>query len=263
MGQSAVAHRQTLHAQGFFTRAALHRSFFKMSISNAKPVRRGKAQAKKWYPEPGQVRGRVKELNRFFTSLFPDQEMPNNSLGRKWARVMMQTKRLYPSPNNHLWLKSWCPWMPEEERSRMLRLKGYWHNGEELGQRFEVGNEMRNEIGFWSVRPNDVEWADVQAQKRQRDYIEKQAKRHANGVELRRKGAAEPWKALRMSKATYYRKKLHLTAHPVGGADSQVSGETPESATDGILRKRCRRQFRAMPLARMRLRNRSGGYEHA
>ena len=75
--------------------------------------KRGKTQAKSWYPEPALVRKRVGEMNRAFESSFPEQRLPNNGLGRKWAKYMVRTKRLYPGPLDRLWLKSWCPWMTE------------------------------------------------------------------------------------------------------------------------------------------------------
>jgi hypothetical protein len=180
--------------------------------------KRKKAQAKSWYPEPAQVRARIAELNRFFESCFPDRELPNNRLGRKWAQYMMRTKRLYLSPRDHLWLENWCPWMIQSERDRILGLKGHWYTGDSLGENLEVENDIRKQLGLWSIRPTDVEWTIVQKERRERQKVKLQEKRRANGVKPRRKGASEPWKALGMSKATYYRKKLHLTA-----------GETPES----------------------------------
>jgi hypothetical protein len=50
--------------------------------------------------------------------------------GRKWARYMIRTKRLYPGPLDYLWLKSWCPWMTESER------RDSWPQGSQVHERF-------------------------------------------------------------------------------------------------------------------------------
>jgi hypothetical protein len=193
--------------------------------------KRGKAQAKSWYPEPALVRKRVAEMTRAYMSFFPQRQLPNNSLGRKWARYMIRTKRLYPGPHDYLWLKSWCPWMNESDQDEILGLKGHWYTTGSLGARLEIGNAMRQDLALWTMRPDDVEWEQFQLEQNKREYLKVQEKRRAKGVKPRRKGTAEPWKAHGMSKATYYRKKLHL-AHetpestltsPVGRADSQVS----------------------------------------
>ena len=43
--------------------------------------------AKKWYPDPALVRKRIKEMGRAFEACFPNQELPNNGLGRKWGAI--------------------------------------------------------------------------------------------------------------------------------------------------------------------------------
>jgi hypothetical protein len=207
-------------------------------IASAVAADKGKRIKRKraaWYPEPALVRKRVAEMNRAYRSSFPDGRLPNNGLGRKWARYMIRTKRLYPGPLDYLWLKSWCPWMTEPDQDDVLGLKGHWYTSGSLGSHLEVDNAMRQDLRLWTMRPDDVPWEQVQLEKGQRKYMQKQVKRHAKGVKPRRKGAAEPWKALDMKKATYYRKKLHL-AHetpespvslPVGTGDSQVSLSQP------------------------------------
>jgi hypothetical protein len=192
---------------------------------------RDKAQGKSWYPAPALVRKRIAEMNRAFESSFPDRKFPNDRRGRKWARYMMRTKRLYPGPRDYLWLEQWCPWMDQSDRDRMLGSKGHWYSSSSLGQHLEVDNDMRKELELWTMRPNDVEWTQVQSERKERQYKKRQEKRRANGVKARRKDAAEPWKTLGMSKTTYYRKKLHLTGEtpespastPVGTGDSHVS----------------------------------------
>ena len=192
-----------------------------------------------WYPHPAQVRRRVSEITRAYESCFPQQRLPNNGLGRKWARYMMRTKRLYPGPLDYLWLECWCPWMGEFERHKILRCKGHWYSGNSLGQHLEIDNAMRKELSLWTMRPNDIEWEQVQSERRERQYMKAQEKRRADGVKARRKGMAEPWKALGMSKATFYRKKLHL-AHEtpelppslyLQGGDFRVSPSEPQVAT--------------------------------
>jgi hypothetical protein len=196
---------------------------------------RSKAQAKSWYPDPALVRKRVKEMNRAYRSSFPNAELPNNGLGRKWARYMMRTKRLYPGPLDYLWLKTWCPWMTETEQDEVLGLKGHWYSTKSLGERLEIENALRKDLRLWTMRPNDVEWEEVQSETEQRKYLNRKAKRRASGVKARRKGVAEPWKARGMTRATYYRKKPHLpretpespVTFPVGSGDSRVSPSKP------------------------------------
>jgi hypothetical protein len=210
-----------------------HTASTKSIATSTKAKNKGRRNKRKraWYPEPALVRKRVAEMNRAFECSFPEQRLPNNGLGRKWARYMMRTKRLYPGPLDYLWLKSWCPWMSESDQDEILGLKGHWYTTGSLGARLQIDNAMRKDKRLWTMRPDDVPWEQVQLEKGQREYMQKQVKRHAMGVKPRRKGAAEPWKALDMKKGTYYRKKLHLVhetpesalTYPVGTADSQVS----------------------------------------
>jgi hypothetical protein len=202
----------------------------------AKDGRRIKRKAQTtWYPEPALVRKRVAEMTRAYESSFPQRRLPNNSLGRKWARYMIRTKRLYPGPLDYLWLKDWCPWMDESERDRILSYKGHWYSGRSLGEHLEIDNTMRQDLRLWTMRPNDVEWEQVQLERRQRQYMKTQAKRRRNGVrpraECEANSARAKAKALGISRAKYYRLGLHKTGEtglspvspPVGTGDSTVS----------------------------------------
>jgi hypothetical protein len=179
---------------------------------------------KKWYPAPALVRKRIKEMGRAFTACFPNQELPNNGLGRKWARYMMRTKRLYPSPQDHLWLENWCPWMDQSERDRILGLSGHWYSTSSLGQHLEICNAIRKELRLWTMRPTDMEWEQVQSEMKDRKHKARQERRHANGVKVRRKGVAKPWKVLSMGRTKYYRLGLHLKTMV-----ADVTNGTPES----------------------------------
>jgi hypothetical protein len=137
------------------------------------------------------VRKRVAEINRAYESSFPERRLPNNGLGRKWARYMIRTKRLYPGPLDYLWLKSWCPWMTESDQDEILGLKGHWYTTGSLGAHLEVDNAMRQDLRLWTMRPDDVPWEEVQLEQKKRDYLKVQEKRRARGVKPRRKGAAE------------------------------------------------------------------------
>ena len=155
-------------------------------------TKRGRAQAKSWYPEPGLVRRRIAEMTRAYESSFPQRKLPNNGLGRKWARYMMRTKGLYPRPHDYLWLKSWCPWMDESERDKILSYKGHWYSGGSLGEHLEVDNAMRKDLELWTMRPNDVEWERVQSERRERQYMETQEKRRASSL-LKNLARAKEW----------------------------------------------------------------------
>jgi hypothetical protein len=125
--------------------------------------------------------------------------------------------------------------MTESDQDEILGLKGQRYTSDSLGSHLEVDNAMRQDLRLWTMRPDDVPWEQVQIEREERRYMNVQEKRRARGVKPRRKGTAEPWKALGMKKATYYRKKLHL-AHetsespvspPVGTGDSRVSLSQP------------------------------------
>jgi hypothetical protein len=146
---------------------------------------RSKAQAKSWHPAPALVRKRIAELNRAYAAFFPTRKLPDNGLGRKWARYMMRTKRLYPSPHDYLWLKRWCPWMDQSEQDKILGYRGHWYSTSSLGQHLEIDNDMRTSLKLWTMRPNDVAWEDVQLERKERDYMKKQAKRRKNGMRTR------------------------------------------------------------------------------
>jgi hypothetical protein len=179
---------------------------------------------KKWYPDPALVRKRIKEMGRAFEACFPNQELPNNGLGRKWARYMMRTKRLYPSPQDYVWLENWCPWMDQPERDRILGLSGHWYSTSSLGQHLEICNDIRKELRLWTMRPTDVAWEQVQSEMKDRKHRARQERRHADGVKVRRKGVAQPWKPLGMGRTKYYRLGLHLNT-----IVADVTNGTPES----------------------------------
>jgi hypothetical protein len=202
-------------------------------------AKRGKAQAKSWYPDPALVRKRVAEMTRAYQSSFPQRRLPNNGLGRKWARYMMRTKRLYPGALDYLWVENWCPWMDESECDRILSYKGHWYSSGSLGERLEIDNAMRKELRLWTMRPNDVPWEQVQSEMRQRQYMRTQAKRRRNGVRTsaeRKANSARAKAALGISRAKYYRLGLHKTGEtvlsrvsiPVGTRDLSVSPSKPD-----------------------------------
>jgi hypothetical protein len=217
--------------------------------SSTPPKKRRKAAQGKWYPAPALVRKRIAEMTRAFESCFPTRTLPNNGLGRKWAKYMMRTKRLYPSPNDHRWLESWCPWMDQSGRDKLLAYRGHWYSTGSLGEHLEIDNAMRKDLRLWTMRPNDVEWQQVQSEMKGGQYVKKQAKRHANGVKARRKDTAEPWKALGMRRTKYYRLGLHrspmVTDETNGTPESRVS---PYVVRRGTLTSHFRRPEAALSL---------------
>jgi hypothetical protein len=65
---------------------------------------RYKAKAK-LCPDQAKAVKRVAELNAIYWHHFPDKVLPNNELGRKWARYIVRTIAFLPADRRSEWLE--------------------------------------------------------------------------------------------------------------------------------------------------------------
>jgi hypothetical protein len=165
--------------------------------------------------QPLQIRAaqRAAQLNDFYWDTFPSGVLPNNRLGFKWALYMVRTLAFLPVDRRGAWLYKHAPWLSDAARSRLLDYGPYWYGPVWLGQALELDDETRTRLKFWSALPVDISWPELQRRRKENHAMRLKANRARKPRHqwLAENSASriEPWKALGMSRPTYYRKRLH------------------------------------------------------
>jgi len=113
-------------------------------------------------------------------------------------------------------VRCWAPWMDHDERRELVERiakKPRRYRAKTLGRLMRVTEEEHARWGLRSIRAFTVTDADMKAKELHRERARKADKRRADGVVSREeylaansKSRTEPWKALNMSRPTYYRK---------------------------------------------------------
>jgi hypothetical protein len=116
-------------------------------------------------------------------------------------------------------IEVWAPWMSEDEARRLLveinaapRWQR-WPSPRTLGDRLRVSYGERLRLRVWSIAPYDVPEAGMallrKQKKRQREWLRRQgqgAEPRAGYLANHRTSKEQPWLALGISRATYYRR---------------------------------------------------------
>jgi hypothetical protein len=123
---------------------------------------------------------RVRELSAIYWTHYPDKVLPDNKLGRLWARYVIRTMGFLPVDRRHEWLNAHAPWMGDHERAWLLLMGPHWYTPQSLGDRLELSFELRTKLGVTTIRPHDLSWSEVQAIHKEQRKMKERARRAAN-----------------------------------------------------------------------------------
>jgi hypothetical protein len=167
---------------------------------------------------------RVKELTLIYSEQFPNG-LPHNGLGVKYARYMCRTLAFFETiERRERWLDRYTPWMDAEKRAAILDMAPHWYSQKSLGQHLELYDEDRERLGIRTIEAVDVSEEQREAINARKKIKTQERRRRRNGIKPREQylesvKAPEPWLALKMSRAKYYRLGLHRET----GSDTHLS----------------------------------------
>ena len=149
-------------------------------------------------------------------------QLPDDDAGREELKELLLLCSLHPThpvERMHGEIEVWAPWMSKQEGegmvSNVVRLPVQWRmaNKVTLGKRLNLADNERTRAKAWSIMPVDVSEEELKERRRERERIRKALKRREERAKPRKiyegEGATknEPWKALGISRRTYYRWK--------------------------------------------------------
>jgi hypothetical protein len=166
--------------------------------------------------EQGRALRRVAELTRVYRKQYPNG-LPHNALGVRYARYMCRTLAFFDSiEGRERWLDRYAPWLDARTRSRILNFSPYWYSGRSLGEHLELYDEDREDLKAWSIEACDVSEDERKEINKKKERRRGERRRRKEGVDTREqylakntKSRKKLWKALKMSRAKYYRLGLH------------------------------------------------------
>ena len=185
---------------------------------------------------------RVKELTLIYSEQYPNG-LPHNRLGVKYARYMCRTLAFFETiERRERWLDRYASWMDADKRGAILDMAPHWYSQKSLGQHLELYDEDRERLGIRTIEALDVTEEQREAINVGKRLKNQERRRRKNDIKPRGEYLAsvegpKPWKALKISKATYYRRGLHLetgsdthlssinTSHPVSVSDLEPKAE--------------------------------------
>ncbi len=160
---------------------------------------------------------RLRELERLFASRW-GAALPDDDAGRDDLLIAAHhIAAIYRNPEEHIpaWIAKWAPWVSDAECAALVGkvaanpLK--W-TADKLAWRLRLTAAERTALKITTIGAIDLGKAAREKRRRQRNNAAKAARRREGGAVDRRsyEGAstarAEPWKALGMSRRTWYRK---------------------------------------------------------
>jgi hypothetical protein len=143
----------------------------------------------------------------------------------KYARYMCRTLAFFETiERRERWLDRYAPWLDADKRAAILDMAPHWYSQRSLGQHLELYDEVREGLHIRTIEALDVteeQRAAINAGKRLKNQ---ERRRRKNDIKPRDEYLAsvkgpEPWKPLKISKATYYRRGLHRET----GSDTHLS----------------------------------------
>jgi hypothetical protein len=159
---------------------------------------------------------RANEIRLLIEDNYGDGDcLPNNEQGREYAIVAMH--HLPARERQQQWLDQFAPWMSEPERNRMIEKvearSRRRYRADTLGSKFEVSNQQRNRLGIRTIGAFDFPKAARKGRRKEEARARSERHRRAKGARPWAKYVAasltklKPWKAERISRATWYRRR--------------------------------------------------------
>jgi hypothetical protein len=128
---------------------------------------------------------------------------------------MLRTLAFFePIERREHWLERYTPSMDADIRAAILNLSPHWYSAKSLGQHLELYDDDREHLQAWTIAAVDVDDDQRKAINEEKHRKAQERQRRKNGMQTRDQylvsvKSSEPWKALEMSRAKFYRLGLH------------------------------------------------------
>jgi hypothetical protein len=173
--------------------------------------------------------------------------LPDDDAGRDDLHELLLLNSLHPThPVEQMWceIEVWAPWMSEEEGSEMidnvlkLPVQRRWRNKKALGERLRLTLVERQRAKAHSIHPVGLTEEEMKERAKQHAKWIRMAKRRVKGATPRQEwlernptARKAPWKALGISKATYYRRVAAGTLDRETGSVAEIINITCNDTT--------------------------------
>jgi hypothetical protein len=160
---------------------------------------------------------RVAVLERYFELRY-GRSLPDDDAGREDLVILLNhiaQNPIDPQGKMRRAIHTWAWWMDHDERQELVEriaAKPRWYTASKLGKLLRLTEAEHALIGAETVWPFDATAEDMNAKSKQNDREYQKTRRRSAGAvsreeyEANSKSRTEPWKALNMSRPTYYRK---------------------------------------------------------
>jgi hypothetical protein len=150
-------------------------------------------------------------MERLFAHRYGGQRLPDDDAGRDDLRIMvdiLMQRREHGEDHCRRWATAWMPDLPDHELDDMLDMPRRRWTPASLGKALNLTNAERMLLGIRIILPVDRTKAQLAQDVKKRNADRERARRLEAGARPHAKAARrnEPWKALGISKATYYRR---------------------------------------------------------
>lgn len=190
---------------------------------------------------------RLRELERFFRYRYGDI-LPDDDAGRDDLLVAAHhIATTYRAPDRHIraWASLWAPWLTEDELAALVRQviqNPITWRADTLAWRIGLTDAVRTLLRITTIGAIDCNKDQRQQRRQQKKNAGKIARRREAGAisrpEYEAASAAqnEPWKALGMSRATWYRRGKPGQA-PSGTGPKATDADAVADASETIARE--------------------------
>lgn len=190
------------------------------SLRNANLKFKGKTRKRQ--PRPSIPSMRVSELSRLFTCRY-GEVLPDDDAGRDDATIMCHHLAALhgdPRPKVMGFLELRCPWMPIAEAKALLVetiAKPRRWRADKLAWRLRLTHADRATLKITTIGSIDKAKSQRWRERKERTRLAKEERRRAAGAKARVEYLAtvrsgQPWKALGISRATWFRRRKRETA---------------------------------------------------
>jgi hypothetical protein len=193
---------------------------FKFAGETPRQIAQHWAIARHYEPPPQKRSVKVFNLQKWeIEMLFKDRyhaadlywQLPDDDAGRDDLRIMLDHLATLDGDRARQWAEHRAPWMPRDELDALLAEvgPGRRRTAAELGKALNLRNETRLRLGFRTIRPVDRTKAQLAQDAKERHKERDRQRRLKAGATPRAKSMeqTQPWKALGISRATYFRRK--------------------------------------------------------
>lgn len=177
-----------------------------------------KGKARRKQPRPSIQSIRVSELSRLFTRRY-GEILPDDDAGRDDAAIMCHHLAALhgdPRPKVMGFIELRCPWMPIAEAKALLVetiAKPRRWRADKLAWRLRLTHADRTTLKITTIGAIDKAKSARWHERQERARLAKEERRRAAGAKARAEyeaaatSRAQPWKALGISRRTWYRRQ--------------------------------------------------------